>query len=57
MRIDKGKTNIFTSNLGAKELTTAVGERLTSRIVNRSVDIELHGSDKRHLNLFSEDKD
>ena len=58
MRMDKGKTNIFTSNLGARELTTSLGERLTSRIVNRSVDIELHGADKRHLNLITgEDKD
>ena len=52
MRMDAGKSNIFTSNLGKKELAMTLGDRLTSRIVNRSVDIELHGADKRHLNLI-----
>jgi len=53
MRIEKGKTNVFTSNLGARDLEKTMGERLASRIVNRSVDIELHGIDKRHLNLIA----
>jgi len=51
MRMDAGKSNIFTSNLGKKELAMTMGDRLTSRIANRSVDIELKGIDKRHLNF------
>lgn len=50
-RMDLGKSSIFTSNLGKKELTTALGERLASRIGNKSIDIELHGADKRALGL------
>jgi DNA replication protein DnaC len=49
--MDNGKSNIFTSNLGNKELTNALGERLASRICNKSIDIELHGTDKRYLGL------
>jgi DNA replication protein DnaC len=52
-RIDAGKSNIFTSNLGPRELKNALGERLASRICNKSIDIELKGSDKRALALFS----
>ena len=51
-RMDNGKANIFTSNLGAKELETSLGERLASRIYNKSIDIELHGADKRYLGLI-----
>lgn len=50
-RIDAGKSNIFTSNLGKAELTAALGERLASRIYNKSIAIELQGSDKRHLGV------
>lgn len=50
-RMDAGKSNIFTSNLGQRELTNALGERLASRICNKSIDIELKGSDKRFLGL------
>lgn len=50
-RMDNGKANIFTSNLGFKELETTLGERLASRICNKSIDIELHGTDKRYLGL------
>lgn len=50
-RMDNGKANIFTSNLGSKELANSLGERLASRICNKSIDIELHGSDKRYLGL------
>ena len=50
-RMNNGKANIFTSNLGNKELTDALGERLASRICNKSIDIELHGSDKRYLGI------
>lgn len=52
-RMDAGKSNIFTSNLGKRELTNALGERLASRICNKSIDIELQGSDKRYLGLIS----
>ena len=52
-RIDAGKSNIFTSNLGPRELSNALGERLASRICNKSIDIELRGSDKRALGLFN----
>jgi DNA replication protein DnaC len=50
-RLDLGKCNIFTSNLGKKELSSALGERLASRIGNKSIEIELHGADKRALGL------
>lgn len=48
-RIDLGKSNIYTSNLTAAELNDRLGSRLYSRILNMSVDIELHGADKRGL--------
>lgn len=46
-RISLGKSNIFTSNLNKEQMMTALGSRLTSRICNLSIDIELFGSDKR----------
>lgn len=55
-RMDAGKSNIFTSNLGKRELTTALGERLASRICNKSIEIELQGADKRYLGLISEEE-
>ena len=51
-RMDNGKSNVFTSNLGGKELANSLGERLASRICNKSIDIELHGADKRYLGLI-----
>jgi DNA replication protein DnaC len=54
--MDAGKSNIFTSNLGKRELTNALGERLGSRICNKSIDIELHGADKRYLSLVSKEE-
>lgn len=48
-RIVDGKSNIFTSNLTAVEMHKALGDRLYSRIVNLSQDIELKGSDKRGI--------
>ncbi len=48
-RIADGKSNIFTSNLTALEMHKALGDRLYSRIVNLSQDIELKGSDKRGI--------
>ena len=48
-RLILGKSNIYTSNLNARELTLALGERIASRIANLSTDIELRGADKRFL--------
>lgn len=48
-RIDAGKSNIYTSNLTGDELLERVGDRLYSRIVNLSYDVELNGVDKRGL--------
>ena len=50
-RLALGKSNIYTSNLNRSQLYNALGERLTSRIANMSIDIELHGADKRILKL------
>ena len=50
-RIALGKSNIYTSNLNRQQLYTALGERLTSRVANMSIDIELFGSDKRNLKV------
>lgn len=48
-RIDDNKSNIYTSNVSGQELKDKLGERLYSRIVNLSTDIELMGSDKRGI--------
>ncbi len=48
-RISQGKCNIYTSNLDNKHMYEALGERIASRICNFSLDIELHGQDKRFL--------
>ena len=48
-RLDKGLSNIYTSNLNNVELHDSIGDRLYSRIVNYSNDIELFGKDKRGL--------
>ena len=50
-RLALNKSNIYTSNLNRQQLYNALGERLTSRIANMSVDIELFGADKRNLKL------
>lgn len=49
VRIDNGKTNIYTSNLNENELREILGDRLYSRICNLSIDIEFHGRDKRAI--------
>ena len=49
MRLDSCKSNIYTSNLDSEELHQAIGDRLYSRIVNNSIDIQLYGSDKRTI--------
>lgn len=54
-RLDSGKSNIFTTNLRPKELVIALGERLASRVCNKAIHIELHGSDKRALGLFKKE--
>lgn len=48
-RMAVGKANIYTSNLANKDMYVALGERLASRVCNTSIDIELHGADKRFL--------
>ena len=48
-RIDFGKSNIYTSNLSPRELKEVLKERLYSRIVNLSTDIEFYGEDKRGI--------
>lgn len=50
-RIDTGLSNIYTSNLQGEELLKSIGDRLYSRIVNYSIDIELFGKDKRGLKV------
>lgn len=48
-RLTNNKSNIYTSNLNGEELQEKLGDRLYSRIVNLSEDIELFGCDKRGL--------
>lgn len=48
-RIDMNKSNIYTSNIYGQELREKVGERLYSRIVNLSTNVQLFGADKRGL--------
>lgn len=50
-RLDSGKSNLYTSNLSRAEMLDALGDRLYSRVVNNSIDIELYGKDKRGLIL------
>lgn len=50
-RLDNGKSNIYTSNLDSEELREKVGERLHSRIVNLSINVEFHGADKRGVKI------
>lgn len=46
-RISLGKSNIYTSNLSSKDMITALGERLNSRICYCDYNIEFKGKDKR----------
>ena len=48
-RIDMGKSNIYTSNMRPEELKELLGDRLYSRIVKLSIEIEFKGQDKRGL--------
>lgn len=51
-RLSLGKANIFTSNLSDNDLRMRLGDRLYSRIVLNSKNIELKGKDKRLLNKW-----
>lgn len=46
-RILSGKANIFTSNVNEETLKDVLGNRLSSRIWNNSIKIELKGTDRR----------
>ena len=48
-RLDCGKSNIYTSNLSGEELKEKIGERLYSRVVKLSTDLEFKGADKRGI--------
>lgn len=48
-RMNSGKSNIYTSNLNNEEIHQSLGDRLASRIINSSYDIEFKGADKRGL--------
>ena len=50
-RLLDNKSNIFTSNIVPNELSSFVGDRLASRIINTSKTIEFLGADKRGLKL------
>lgn len=49
-RIDNNKANIYTSNILPDQLAEIVGDRLYSRIINNSINIQFFGQDKRSLN-------
>lgn len=49
-RIDYGMSCIYTSNMDNTELAEKLGDRLYSRIINMSTDIEFNGIDKRGMN-------
>ena len=48
-RLVANKSNIYTSNLIGDELKEAIGDRLYSRIFNKSEVLEFVGADKRGL--------
>lgn len=48
-RINEGKSNIFTSNMNEAALYELLGNRLASRIVGLSDDVEFFGPDKRGM--------
>lgn len=55
-RLERGLSNMYISNLSGEELHECIGDRLYSRIVTYSLDIELHGSDKRGIWKMEENK-
>ena len=46
-RITAGKSNIYTSNVAPAALTSAIGDRLASRVANLSMKIQFNGVDRR----------
>lgn len=50
-RLLDNKSNIFTSNIIPNELSSFVGDRLASRIINTSKTIEFLGADKRGIHI------
>ena len=50
-RLEAKKANIFTSNVTNEEFLNKMGSRLYSRIINNSINVELHGMDKRGIKL------
>lgn len=46
-RINNNKSTIFTSNLDKEDLLKKYGGRLTSRVYNNSIQVELKGFDRR----------
>lgn len=50
-RISTGKSNIFTTNFPIDVTAKKLGTRLSSRILGKSVKIELRGKDKRGLEV------
>lgn len=48
-RLCNGKSNIYTSNMDPIQLRERIGQRLYSRIVNLSTNVQLCGLDKRGL--------
>lgn len=53
-RINDGKSNIFTSNLGYNELVEAVGERLASRVFDLSTCIHFTAPNYRHFKICTD---
>ena len=47
------KSNIYTGNLNQEQLTEALGMRLSSRIWNKSIKVEILGEDRRDFYGFS----
>lgn len=50
-RMNEGKANIFTSNVGAEDMESLLGPRLTSRLKNFSEWIVFNGKDKRSVRV------
>ena len=50
-RMSTGKSNIFTTNYPLEETVNKLGTRLGSRILGKSIKIELRGKDKRGLEV------
>lgn len=48
-RINAGKSNFYTSNISGQELRESLGDRLYSRIVDLSENIEFKEADMRKL--------